>query len=168
MCCPKVSSGTMDPADFRGGRRRLRDLIRRRRWPLPTSRHGSPALDRSVFKNMPPRLPRETVTITSVLPTATRRPSPSDHRVGVSDYVYEATSRFTGVTACSFAGGKLTTPCYQDAASSCYQGVRTTPRTGLQPARLTVVTANGQTPVYVRSEIVGCIEGRNASSELSG
>jgi len=59
-------------------------------------------------------------------------------------FVYEATHRFTFVTACSLAVWKLTTPRYRDAASSCYRGVRTTPRTGLQPARLTTVTANGQ------------------------
>ena len=28
--------------------------------------------------------------------------------------------------------------------ASCYRGVRTTPRTGLQPARFTAATANGQ------------------------
>ena len=33
---------------------------------------------------------------------------------------------------------------FDDAASSCYRGARTTPRTGLQPARFTAVTANGQ------------------------
>ena len=59
-------------------------------------------------------------------------------------FVYEATHRFTCVTACSLAVWKLTTPCYHDAAFSCYRGVRTTPQTGLQPARLTAVTANGQ------------------------
>ena len=62
-------------------------------------------------------------------------------------FVYEATHRFTCVTACSLAVWKLTTPCYHDAASSCYRGVRTTPQTGLQPARFTAVTANGQTTV---------------------
>ena len=39
---------------------------------------------------------------------------------------------------------KLTTPCCHDAASSRYQGARTIPWTGLQPARYTAVTANGQ------------------------
>ena len=64
-------------------------------------------------------------------------------------FVYEATHRFTCVTACSLAVGKLTTPCCHGAASSCYRGVRTTPRTGLEPARLTAaVTANGQTTLY--------------------
>ena len=60
-------------------------------------------------------------------------------------FVYEATHRFTCVTACSLAVRKLTTPCLHDAASSCYRGARTIPRTGLQPARLTAVTANRQT-----------------------
>lgn len=58
-------------------------------------------------------------------------------------FVYEATHGFTCVTACSLAVWKLTTPRYRDAASSCYRGVRTTPRTGLKPARFTAVTANG-------------------------
>ena len=66
-------------------------------------------------------------------------------------FVYEATHGFTCVTACSLAVWKLTTSCYHDAASSCYRGVRTTPRTGLQPARLTAVTASGQTTDRVSS-----------------
>lgn len=65
-------------------------------------------------------------------------------------FAYEATHGFTCVTACSLAVWKLTTPRYRDAASSCYRGVRTTPRTGLQPARFTAVTANGQTTVLLR------------------
>ena len=73
-----------------------------------------------------------------------QRPSPSDHRVGVSSFVYEATHGFTCVTACSLAVWKLTTPRYRNAASSCYRGVRTTPRAGLQPARFVTVTAYGQ------------------------
>lgn len=77
---------------------------------------------------------------TAVIPAPTQRPSPSDQRVGYSHFVYEATHRFTSVTACSLAVWKLTTPRYRDAASSFYRGVRTTPRTGLQPARLTAVT----------------------------
>jgi len=64
-------------------------------------------------------------------------------------FVYEATHRFTCVTACSLAVGKLTTPCRHSAASSGYRGVRTTPQTGLQPARLTAVAANGQTTVIL-------------------
>ena len=43
----------------------------------------------------------------------------------------EATHRFTCVSACYLAVWKLTTPCRHAAASSCYRGVRTTPRTGL-------------------------------------
>lgn len=64
-------------------------------------------------------------------------------------FVYEATHGFTCVTACSLAVRKLTTPRYRNAASSCYRGVRTTPRTGLQPARLTAVTAYEQTTVFL-------------------
>jgi hypothetical protein len=60
-------------------------------------------------------------------------------------FVDEATHGFTGVTACSLAVWKLTTPHHCDAASLYYRGVRTTPRTGLQPARLAAVTAYGQT-----------------------
>jgi len=52
---------------------------------------------------------------------------------------YEATYRFTCVTACNFALGKLTTPDYSDAASRCYKGIRTTPSAGLKPARLIAV-----------------------------
>jgi hypothetical protein len=67
-------------------------------------------------------------------------------------FVYEATHRFTCVTACSLAVGKLTTPCRHSAASSGYRGVRTTPQTGLQPARLTAVAANGQTTVSTAAQ----------------
>jgi len=56
----------------------------------------------------------------------------------------EATHRFTCVSAYSLAVWKLTTPACASAASSRYQGVRTTPWTGLEPARHTAVTANGQ------------------------
>ena len=68
--------------------------------------------------------------------------------------VNQATYRFTCVTACSFAVWKLTTPCYHDAASSCYRGAQTIPRTGLQPARLTTVTANSLTPILANSSIL--------------
>ena len=61
-------------------------------------------------------------------------------------FVNEATHRFTCVTACTLAVWELTTPCCQDAAPSCYRGVRTIPQAGLQPAGLTTVTANGHTP----------------------
>ena len=46
----------------------------------------------------------------------------------------EATYRFTCVTACCFANWELTTPCCQNTAPLSYRGVRTTPRTGLEPA----------------------------------
>jgi hypothetical protein len=96
------------------------------------------------FVNMPTLLPRESTRAISVVSAHIQRPSPSEHRVGFSDIVSEATCRFTCVTACSLAVSKLTTPCCHDAASSCYRGVRTIPRTGLEPARFTAVTANGQ------------------------
>ena len=37
-----------------------------------------------VFQNMPSLLPRESMGVTSVIPAPFQRPSPSDHRVGVS------------------------------------------------------------------------------------
>ena len=87
--------------------------------------------------------------------SALQRPSPSDHRVGFSGFVYEATHGFTCVTACALAVWKLTTPRHRDAASSCYRGARTTPRTGLQPARWTAVTANGQSPFTSLAWLLG-------------
>ena len=48
---------------------------------------------------------------------------------------------------------KLTTPGYTDAASRYYEGVRTPPSAGLQPARQTVVTAYGHS-VHIRVEAV--------------
>ena len=41
--------------------------------------------EQSIFKNMPSLLPRELMTVTSVISTTTRRPSPSVHRVGYSN-----------------------------------------------------------------------------------
>ena len=73
-----------------------------------------------------------------------QRPSPHDHRVGIFNQIYEATSRFTFVTACCFANWELTTLCHQNAAPLNYRGERITPRTGLQPVRHSAVTANGQ------------------------
>jgi len=52
------------------------------------------------------------------------------------------------VTACSLAVWKFTTPHHCDAASLYYRGVRTTPRTGLQPASLAAVTAYGKTTIF--------------------
>ena len=91
---------------------------------------------------MPTLLPRESIAATSVIPASIQRPSPYVHKVGFSIYYNEAIYGFTYVTACSFAVWKLTTPCYHDAASSYYRGARTTPQTGLQPARFITVTAN--------------------------
>ena len=99
----------------------------------PPSRVSSTGL--YAFRNMPPLLPREMMCATSVIPAHFQRPSPFDHRVGFSNLVYEATYRFTCVAACYFANWELTTPDYSDAAPLNYQGVRTTPWAGLQPAR---------------------------------
>ena len=83
---------------------------------------------------MPPLLPRESMRATSVVSARIQRPSPPEYRVGVSDYCFGATSRFTCVAACYFANWELTTPACADAAPLNYQGVRTISWTGLQPA----------------------------------
>jgi len=88
-----------------------------------------------IFRCMPPLLPREKTPAASVLSARVHRPSPFDQRVGFSSSSYEATCRFTCVAACNFAVWELTTPDCSDAAPACYPGVRTTPGTGLQPAR---------------------------------
>lgn len=80
---------------------------------------------------MPSLLPRKIITTDSVVKVEMLRPSPSDHRVGIFESIYEATPRFTCVTACCFAKWELTTPCYQDAAPLNYRGERIIPRTGL-------------------------------------
>ena len=74
---------------------------------------------RSILHNMPSLLPRESMHATSVIPAHFLRPSSSAHRVGSSIIGFEATSRFTCVTACCFAHEKLTTSDYSNAASRC-------------------------------------------------
>ncbi len=96
---------------------------------------------------MPPLLPRESVRATSVIPALPNGLPLLSTGSTTPAKVYVATHGFTCVTACSFAVWKLTTPRCRNAAPSCYRGARTTPRTGLQPARLITVTANGQTTV---------------------
>ena len=93
---------------------------------------------------MPPLLPRESVRATSVIPALPNGLPLLSTGSTTPAKVYVATHGFTCVTACSFAVWKLTTPRCRNAAPSCYRGARTTPRTGLQPARLITVTANGQ------------------------
>ena len=65
--------------------------------------HRVSSTGQQIFKNMPTLLPRKSMSATSVISALIQRPSPSDHRVGSSNLVYEATSRFTCVTACSIA-----------------------------------------------------------------
>jgi len=62
-------------------------------------------------------------------------PSPYVHWVGFFNYINEATSGFTCVTASCLANWELPIPRFQDAAPLSYRGARTTPRTGLQPDR---------------------------------
>jgi hypothetical protein len=85
----------------------------------------------NIFRNMPSLLPRKIRSADSVFRADQRRPSPSDHRVGIFNSIYEAMSGFTCVTACCFANWELTTPCYQDAAPLSYRDERIIPRAGL-------------------------------------
>jgi len=70
---------------------------------------------------MPPLLPRKIPTNASVFQSAGLRPSPHVHWVGILISIYEATYRFTLVTACRFANWELTTPCCQNAAPLNYR-----------------------------------------------
>jgi hypothetical protein len=97
-----------------------------------------------VFRCMPPLLPREIAQTVSVVQTCARRPSPYVHWVGISIVTDEATCRFAFAAARCFAVWELTTSDCSDAAPSCYQGVRTTPWAGLEPARQSAVTAHGR------------------------
>ena len=137
------SNGTINPSDSRYSPPRFRCLIRTSCHPSQSPyRVSSTGL--FVSRNMPPLPPRKIPRAASVLQTrvfglphvSTGSASPLQFN--------EATCRFTFVTACCFANWKLTTPCYQNAASLNYRGERITPRTGLQPVRHSAVTANGQ------------------------
>jgi hypothetical protein len=97
----------------------------------PLSPHRVSSTGLFIFCNMPPLLPRKIPTDASVFQSAGLRPSPYVHWVGIFISIYEATYRFTFVTACCFANWELTTPCYQNAAPLNYWSVRTTPQTGL-------------------------------------
>ena len=100
-----------------------------------TSLHRVSSTGLLIFRCMPPLLPREIAQAGSVIQACVRRPSPYVHWVGISIVTDEATCRFAFAAACGFAVWELTTSDYSDAAPSCYQGVRTTPWTGLEPAR---------------------------------
>ena len=137
----------MNPSDSRYGLLHFRFLIHSSRWS-PHHRNGSPALGNKSSITCRPCYPERRCALlplfqrtSSDLPLLTT--GSASPRI-----VDEATCRFTCVTACSLAVWKLTTPCHHDAASSCYRGARTTPRTGLQPARFTAVTANGQPRLF--------------------
>ncbi len=132
---PTPSNGTMNPSDSRYSPWRFR-------FPLYTSVDAPPATLHRVsstgliiFRHMPPLLPRKTSEAASVLQATEHRPSPYVHWVGVFMIINEATPGFTFVAACGFANWELTTPDYSDAAPLSYQGARTSPWAGLQPAR---------------------------------
>ncbi len=137
-----TSNGTIRPSDFHPGQRRLRCLIRHR-WRSPTTGMDLQHWAVHLRIHADPATPgaNECHFRSSSIHPAAFPFRPQGRRL---HYSYEATHRFTCVTACTLAVGKLTTPCRHDAASSCYRGVRTTPRTGLEPARLTAVTAYGR------------------------
>ena len=138
------SNGTMNPSDSRYSPWRFRSPL----YTLVGTPHEPPhrvsSTGLNIFHNMPSLLPRKIARADSVIKTPAQRPSPHDHRVGIFNQIYEATSRFTFVTACCFANWELTTLCHQNAAPLNYRGERITPRTGLQPVRHSAVTANGQ------------------------
>ena len=138
------SNGTMNPSDSRYSPWRFRSPL----YTLVGTPHEPPhrvsSTGLNIFHNMPSLLPRKIARTDPVIKTPAQRPSPHDHRVGIFNQIYEATSRFTFVTACCFANWELTTLCHQNAAPLNYRGERITPRTGLQPVRHSAVTANGQ------------------------
>ena len=110
----------------------------------PASPHRVSSTGLNICRNMPSLLPRKITPADSVFRAGVQRPSPFDHWVGIFGSIYEATCRFTCVTACCFANRELTTPCYQDAAPLSYRVERTIPRMGLKPIRYSTVTAYGQ------------------------
>jgi hypothetical protein len=73
-------------------------LVHSRRPPAWVSR---PAL--LIFRCVPPLLRRDISQAPFVVLRLTLRPSPSDHRVGISNSSDEATSKFACAAACSFA-----------------------------------------------------------------
>jgi hypothetical protein len=96
-------------------------------------RNGSPALSLYIIRDMPTLLPRKITQAASVFPACDNGLPLVSTGSASSVEVNEATRRFAFVTAGCFANWELTTPCCQDAAPLSYRGVRTTPRTGLNP-----------------------------------
>ena len=134
----------MNPSDSRYGLWRFRFLIRRSRWP-PHHRNGSPALGSKSSKNMPTLLPRKSMNAISVISASTQRPSPSDHRVGSSNSVYEATCRFTCITGLLSCCVETLDPVLPQTplphATGAYGQF---PKRDFNPLDFTTVTANGQ------------------------
>jgi len=114
----------MSPSEPRHDMMRFRtNLIRNTRWFAPPPwRDSRPA--QSIFHYMPPLLLRWKIWDDSVFLSHIHWPSPFDHRIDFHTSSDEATYRFTRVTACNFALGKLTTRDYSRAASRCYKGIR--------------------------------------------
>ena len=75
----------MNPSDSRSGLLRFRFLIRIS-WCSRHPRRRVSSTGLQIFKNMPSLLPRESTCATSVIPAPIQRPSPSDHRVGSSNW----------------------------------------------------------------------------------
>ena len=83
LCCSWTASGTLNPSASRSGPPRFRCLIRSGWWsPHPAERVSSTG--QWVFLHLPSLLPRESTRATSVVLARIQRPSPCDHRVGVS------------------------------------------------------------------------------------
>ena len=129
LCCPLISNGTMNFFDPPTACRAFVSLYTTA-GGLPTTVVGRKPRTINLLEHVDPATPevdgwhfRYFITH----PTA----FPFWPQGRLLQLVYEAACRFTCVTACSLAVWKLTTPRYHDAASSCYRGVRTTPRTGL-------------------------------------
>jgi hypothetical protein len=154
----------MNPSDFRYGPWRFRSPLYASVGAPHAPPHRISSTGLNIFRNMPSLLPRKIAWIDSVIRAHAQRPSPHDHRVGISSQIYEATSRFTCVTACCFANWELTTPCYQNAAPLSYRGERIIPQAGLQPARYPTVTAYGQDSLIINCVVLHCSQ-KIASSD---
>ena len=93
---------------------------------------------------MPTLLPRESMAATSVVSASIQRPCPFDHRVGFSTTFTRLLIGSLALRPALLLFGNSRPRVTTTPLASCYRGVRTTPRTGLQPARFIAVTANAQ------------------------
>ncbi len=78
-----------------------------------------------------------------------QRPSPSDHRVGISKASNEATSRFACATSCGFARGKLQprmTPTRLPGARKVYEQLLSR---DFNPLDTPPMTAGGQVACFI-------------------